>query len=140
MQGMFPRFKRRLSDAPEPSPTVVAEGVTFNGDLIAPGAVLISGNVRGDGQIGGLLQLARQASWTGEVHAAAAVIAGRLEGCLKVTGALELGSKALIRGRVIAKSLAVARGAVIEGDILITSGEPIQQFEEQRGRAIEKAA
>jgi cytoskeletal protein CcmA (bactofilin family) len=61
-----------------------------------------------------------------------AVIAGRVTGAITVEGKLELGAQAVIRGRVSAKSLAIARGAVIEGDILVTSGAPIVQFEEKR--------
>ena len=49
-----------------------------------------------------------------------------------VADRLEVGSAAVIRGQVSAKSLAIARGAVIEGDIMVTSGEPIVQFEEKR--------
>jgi cytoskeletal protein CcmA (bactofilin family) len=60
------------------------------------------------------------------------VVAGELVGSLAVTDRLEVGAAAVIRGRVSARSLAIARGAVIEGDILVTSGEPIVQFEEKR--------
>jgi cytoskeletal protein CcmA (bactofilin family) len=49
-----------------------------------------------------------------------------------VSDRLEVGSAAVIKGRLTAKSLAIARGAVIEGDIQVTSGEPIVQFEEKR--------
>ena len=38
-----------------------------------------------------------------------------------------------IRGRVSARSIAMARGATIDGDVIVTSGEPIVQFEEKRG-------
>ena len=60
------------------------------------------------------------------------MVAGELIGSLDVADRLEVGSAAVIRGRVSARSLAIARGAVIEGDILVTSGEPIVQFEEKR--------
>jgi len=39
----------------------------------------------------------------------------------------------VIRGRVSARSIALARGATIDGDVIITSGEPIVEFEEKRG-------
>jgi cytoskeletal protein CcmA (bactofilin family) len=39
----------------------------------------------------------------------------------------------VIRGRVSARSIAMARGATIDGDVIVTSGEPIVQFEEKRG-------
>jgi cytoskeletal protein CcmA (bactofilin family) len=123
---------RRLSDRRNGPPTVIGEGVTFRGDLVAPGAVMLSGAVRGDGDIGGTLSIGREASWDGQVRARAAVIAGRLTGSIVVTECLEVGAAAVIKGQISAKSLAIARGAVIEGDILVTSGEPIVQFEEKR--------
>ena len=63
---------------------------------------------------------------------ARAVVAGRLTGSIVVTDRLEVGAAAVIKGPVSAKSLAIARGAVIEGDMLVTSGEPVVQFEEKR--------
>lgn len=129
---MVDELKRRLADRTNGSPTVLAQGVTFTGDLVAPGALVLSGTVRGDGDIGGTLSIARGARWEGQVRARTAVVAGELIGSLIVTDRLEVGAAAVVRGRVTARSLAIARGAVIEGDILVTSGEPIVQFEEKR--------
>jgi cytoskeletal protein CcmA (bactofilin family) len=123
---------RRLSDRSNGPPTVIGAGVNFRGDIIAPGAVMLSGSVTGDGDVGGMLSIAREASWEGQVRARSAVIAGKLTGGLMVEDRLEVGSAAVIKGHVTAKSLAIARGAVIEGDIQVTSGEPIVQFEEKR--------
>ncbi|MGC4029027.1 MAG: polymer-forming cytoskeletal protein [Steroidobacteraceae bacterium] len=124
--------KRRFGDRLNGPPTVIGAGVTMNGDLIAPGAVMVCGQVRGDGQIGGTLSIAKGAHWEGEVRTQAAVIAGSLTGNLTVRDKLELGAAAVIRGSVQAGTLAIARGAVIEGDTLVTSGAPITRFEEKR--------
>lgn len=123
---------RRLSDRRGGPPTVIGAGVSFRGDLIAPGAVMLSGNVKGDGDIGGTLSIGRDAHWEGQVRASSAVIAGRLTGSIEVTGQLEVGAAAVITGQVTARTLAIARGAVIEGEILVTSGAPVVQFEEKR--------
>ena len=123
---------RRITDRSNGPPTVIGAGVIFRGDIIAPGAVMLSGSVHGDGDVGGMLSIARGAHWEGQVRARSAVIAGQLTGSIMVADRLEVGSAAVIRGQVSAKSLAIARGAVIEGDIMVTSGEPIVQFEEKR--------
>ena len=125
---------RRITDRRGGSPTVIAPGVSFRGDVIAPGSVLLSGTVRGDGEIGGTLSIARDAVWEGKVRASAAVIAGTLTGSIEVTGALEVGNTARIKGGVTARTLAIARGAVIEGEMHVTSGEAIVSFEEKRHR------
>ena len=126
---------RRLTDRSNGPPTVIGAGVQFRGDIIAPGPVMLSGSVQGDGDVGGMLTIARDAHWEGQVRARAGVVAGRLTGSIAVTDRLEVGANAVIKGTVSAKSLAIARGAVIEGDILVTSGEPVVQFEEKRARA-----
>jgi len=125
--------RRRLLDRLGATPTVLAEGSQVIGYLIIPGGLVVSGLVRGDGQIGAALQIARGASWEGRVMAQCAVVAGTLVGELLVTDKLEIGAKAVIRGRVTARTVAIARGAQLDGELNVTSGEPIVQFEEKRG-------
>jgi cytoskeletal protein CcmA (bactofilin family) len=123
---------RRLRDRRDGAPTVIGTGVSFRGDIIAPGAVMMSGNVHGDGDIGGTLAISRGSHWEGHIKARDAIIAGSLTGGIEVTQQLEVGSAAVIKGNVIARTLAIARGAVIEGEIQVTSGAPVVQFEEKR--------
>jgi cytoskeletal protein CcmA (bactofilin family) len=123
---------RRLADRRGGPPTVIGPGVSLRGDLIAPASVLLSGNVRGDGDIGGTLSIAREAHWEGQVRATSAVVAGRITGSISVTEQLEVGAHAVIKGEVTARTLAIARGAVIEGEIHVTSGAAIVSFEEKR--------
>ncbi|MDR2214306.1 MAG: polymer-forming cytoskeletal protein [Nevskiaceae bacterium] len=127
-----------MSDAPKrsasernnaASPTVIPEGAQVHGDVRAPGAVMLSGTVRGDGDVGGRLSIAKGASWEGMVKAREAVIAGSVIGGLVVEGKLEAGPQAVIRGHVSAKVLAIADGAVVEGDITITSDASIVPLE-----------
>ena len=124
---------RRVSDRSGGPPTVIGPGVSFRGDMIVPGSVVLSGTVRGDGDIGGMLSIARDALWEGKVRAGAAVIAGSLVGSIEVSGALEVGQTAKIKGQVTARTMAIAQGAVIEGEMQVTSGDPIVRFEEKRG-------
>jgi cytoskeletal protein CcmA (bactofilin family) len=123
---------RRSNDYDKGPPTVVSVGVEIVGDIRAPGAVMLCGSVKGDGDIGGALSIAKGAQWEGTLRAREAVVAGRLIGALTVEGKLEVGSQAVIQGRVSARTLAIADGAVIEGDILVTSNTPIMQYEEKR--------
>lgn len=124
---------RRVADRSGGPPTVIGPGASLRGDMIVPGSVVLSGTVRGDGDIGGTLSIARDALWEGKVRAASAVIAGSLVGSIEVSGALEVGQTARITGQVTARSLAIAEGAVIEGEMQVTSGDPIVRFEEKRG-------
>jgi len=123
--------KRRLIDSIGDSPTFVAEGVRLTGDLETPGPLVICGAVREDGRVGGTLRMSVTGQWEGEIHAAAAVIAGRITGRLVVEHKLEIGATAVIRADIIAQSIAVAKGAIIDGAVTVTSGQVVE-FEEKR--------
>jgi cytoskeletal protein CcmA (bactofilin family) len=137
---MIESLKRRLVDQVGKSPTFVAEGSQLTGDLETPGPLVVSGTVRGDGRVGGALHMAVTARWEGEIHARAAVIAGKVIGKLVVAEKLEIGTSAVIHADVVARSIAVAKGAIIDGTVTVTSGQPIVQFEEKRGAAAEVAS
>jgi len=124
--------RRRMLDQLGDSPTFVAPGSRVSGDLETLGPLVVCGAVRGDGRIGGALSMSANSEWHGEVHARAAVIAGHLTGRLVVAEKLEVGSTAVIQAEVIARTIAIARGAVIEGAVTVTSGQPVMRFDEKR--------
>jgi cytoskeletal protein CcmA (bactofilin family) len=126
-------LKRRLIDQVGDSPTFIAEGSRLTGDLETSGPLVMCGAVRGDGRVGGALSMAVTAEWQGEIHAAAAVIAGKISGKLVVADKLEVGATAVIHADIVARSIAVAKGAIIDGAVTVTSGQPVVQFEEKRG-------
>jgi cytoskeletal protein CcmA (bactofilin family) len=125
-------LKRRVIDQLGDSPTFISEGSRLTGDLETSGPLVMCGAVRGDGRVGGALSMAVTAEWQGEIHAAAAVIAGKVSGKLVVEDKLEVGATAVIHADIVARSIAVAKGAVIDGAVTVTSGEPVVQFEEKR--------
>jgi cytoskeletal protein CcmA (bactofilin family) len=115
------------------APTFIAAGCRVTGDIETAGPVVVCGAVRGDGKIGGSLHMARDSAWEGEIHARDAVVAGSISGKLIVAGKLEIGACAVLRADVVARSIAVAKGAIVEGAMQVTSGQPIVRFEEKRG-------
>jgi cytoskeletal protein CcmA (bactofilin family) len=129
---MSETFKRRLIDQIGDAPTFVAEGSRMTGDLETAGPLVVCGSIRGDGRVGGALRMAVTAEWEGEIHAQAAVIAGKVTGRLVVEDKLEVGMTAVIRADIVTRSIAVAKGAVIDGAVTVTSGEPVVHFEEKR--------
>ncbi len=125
-------LERRFINRSAGTPTVLGASTSFVGDVRGSGTFVVYGEVRGDGDIQGSLNLAASARWHGHVHAQQAVIAGHITGSLIVEGRLEIGYTAVIHGRVSASSIAIATGAVVDGEIETTSGAPIQQFAEKR--------
>jgi cytoskeletal protein CcmA (bactofilin family) len=53
-------------------------------------------------------------------------------GKIVVEDKLEISASAVISGEIVAKILAIANGARIEGEVTVTSGKPILKFEEKR--------
>ena len=124
--------KRRFFDLHSAAPTVISAGSVIVGDVRGEGDYVVFGEVHGDGELGGGFNLAATGVWNGHVRALAAIIAGKITGGLAVKGKLEIGYTAVIRGSVSARTIAIAKGAIVEGDIEVTSGVPVQEFEEKR--------
>jgi cytoskeletal protein CcmA (bactofilin family) len=124
--------KRRLADRLGMSPTVISESTTVVGDVVTHGPLMVSGHVQGNGRIGGTLSVGKSAHWEGDITAKQAVLAGKVTGKIVVEDKLEISSSAVIHGEIVAKILAIANGARIEGEVTVTSGKPILKFEEKR--------
>jgi len=129
---MIQTLKRRLIDQIGDSPTFVSEGSRLTGDLETSGPLVMCGAVRGDGRVAGALRMSATAEWHGEIHAQAAVVAGKISGKLVVEDKLEVGATAVLHADIVARRIAVAKGAIIDGAVTVTSGEPVVEFEEKR--------
>ena len=124
--------KRRLVDRLGMSPTVISESSTVVGDVETQGPLMVSGRVQGNGRVGGTLSMSKSAHWVGDITARQAVLAGHVVGKIVVEDKLEISASAVISGEIVAKILAIANGARIEGEVTVTSGKPILKFEEKR--------
>jgi cytoskeletal protein CcmA (bactofilin family) len=124
--------KRRLADRLGMSPTVISESTTVVGDIETRGPLMVSGQVRGNGKVGGMLSVSKSADWQGDISAKSAVLAGRITGRIYIEDKLEVSASAVISGEITAKVLAIANGARIEGEVTVTSGKAILKFDEKR--------
>jgi cytoskeletal protein CcmA (bactofilin family) len=124
---------RRFLDRTSASPTMIGVGSVFVGNLSGTGPFVVAGEVHGDGELMGDLNVAPGGGWMGNIRTRSALIAGRITGSLHVLEKLEIGHSAVIRGSVSARQIAIAKGAVVHGDIEVTSGDPVILFEEKRG-------
>jgi cytoskeletal protein CcmA (bactofilin family) len=125
--------RRRLADRVSSSPTFIGSGSRFTGDLECASDLMVGGSVIGDGDVRGALTLSDGGRWEGEIRCGNAVIAGEVDGSVTVAEKLELRATARVKGSLKARSIAVAKGAIIEGDMAVTSGKPVVHFEEKRG-------
>jgi cytoskeletal protein CcmA (bactofilin family) len=125
------RFLERTLQASATATFIAADSV-FVGNIRGRGQFVVFGEVQGDGDLDGGLNLSARGRWIGNIRAHEAVIAGKIEGSLEITGKLEIGGTAVIHGSVSARTLAIAKGAIIDGEMVVTSGTAILQFEEKR--------
>ena len=124
--------RRRLLDRLGSTPSLIAQHTRLVGDIETEGALIVNGNVQGNGRIGGEVSISSGAQWEGDLHADCAVIAGTVIGNIVVDDKLEIGASARLRGGVSAKRIAIALGAQVEGEMVCTSAEPIVEFTEKR--------
>jgi len=124
--------KRRFWEHRSASATFIGPESVFIGNIRGSGQFVVCGEIHGDGELQDGLNLSITGRWHGNIRARRAIIAGKITGDLNVEEKLEIGYTAVIRGRVSAGSVAIAKGAIVDGEIEVTSGEPAQLFEEKR--------
>jgi cytoskeletal protein CcmA (bactofilin family) len=125
--------KRRFLEGGSATPTFIGAGSVFVGNIRSAGDMVVCGEVYGDGDLKGALNLSVTGVWHGFIQARQAIVAGKITGGLSVEGKLEIGRNAVIRGKVSARTIAIAKGAIVDGDIEVTSDSPLLEFEEKRG-------
>jgi cytoskeletal protein CcmA (bactofilin family) len=119
-------------DTSSASPTFIGAETVFIGNIRGTGQFVVSGEVHGDGELEGGLNLSASGTWNGFIQAQQAIIAGKITGGLSVKDKLEIGYTAVIHGKVTARTVAIAKGAVVDGEIEVTSDAPVVRFEEKR--------
>lgn len=137
MPGLFHwgrRKKRRFSDGLFPVSDRIAPGTAFRGTLQGRGNLLVCGEVHGNGEIDGGLVVAPGARWKGNVLAHRILIAGEVDGDVTALERLELAASARITGNLASPAIAIAEGAVHEGQIRAPKKSQLTRFSERRGR------
>jgi len=124
-------FKRRVSDTNRQT-TYIAASTKITGTITGQGAYVFCGAVEGNCDIAGPLTLAEGGRWKGTMKAVDIVVAGTVEGDVVAKQRVEIAGTARITGSLAGNSIAVAEGAIIEGEIKVTSGEPLTKFQEKR--------
>jgi cytoskeletal protein CcmA (bactofilin family) len=125
-------FKRRIKDASAGPTTYIAASTKIVGTISGQGPYVFCGTVEGDCDINGPLTLAPGAVWRGTLKASDVVVAGTVEGDVIAQQRVEISGTARVTGSLSGNSIAVAEGAVIEGDIKVTNGQQPVQYQEKR--------
>jgi cytoskeletal protein CcmA (bactofilin family) len=125
-------FNRRIRDSASGPATYIAEGATLTGTLKGRGSYVVCGTFDGNCDVDGPVTLAAGGSWKGILKAVDVVIAGKVDGDVIASQRVEVVGTAHVTGSITGNSIAVAEGAVIAGDIKVTSGATPVAFTEKR--------
>ena len=129
----MPAFgKRRISDKSTGPTTIIAAGCVLDGSLSGDNDFLLSGKVIGNSDLSGVVTITPEGEWSGTLKAGHVVISGTVEGDVIASGSIEITSTARINGTVTGDTIAVAEGAVIQGDMKILGKNAGGRFVEKR--------
>jgi cytoskeletal protein CcmA (bactofilin family) len=125
-------FRRRIQDSASGPTTYIGPQSRISGMVVGKGAYVFCGRVEGDCDIEGPVTLGEGGYWVGTLKATDVVIAGVVDGDVVADQRVEVAGTARIAGSLAGHSIAVAEGAVIEGEIRIRSGAAATEFTEKR--------
>ena len=100
-------------------PTIIARGVTLEGNFQGQGDVVVEGQVKGSLTTTGSLTVGPEAVIEAEVRAAEASIAGTVQGNMTITNRCEVRSTAKLIGDVTAQVIAIEAGASFQGRLIV---------------------
>jgi cytoskeletal protein CcmA (bactofilin family) len=102
----------------------LGSGVTIEGKMEGSGDVRIAGKFKGDIQIKGNLNIQKGAHLAAKINAEAITIEGELEGTVVASGQVTLAESGQVIGDLKAKTLAVAAGSRMRGNVEFGWNEP----------------
>jgi cytoskeletal protein CcmA (bactofilin family) len=120
---------RRTLDKVEGFATTIGPEAHFIGTIDGKGHYIIHGRVEGDCNLNGTLVIGEHGLWQGDIVAENILVAGRIEGAVRARDKMEMISTAHIRGSLTAPVIAIAEGAIHEGEVQM--GE-VKRFTSQR--------
>jgi len=123
---------RRTLDKVSKFTTVVGEGATFRGSFSGAANFVIHGTVQGNCDIDGTLLVMEEGHVQGNLKSTVMVVSGQVEGDISATEKLEMRSTARIKGNIYCDKLAIAAGAIHDGEVHMHGGIAITEFDERR--------
>jgi cytoskeletal protein CcmA (bactofilin family) len=117
MSTSSPAGRRSPPGPAERRTTVVSAGSTFRGDLVSSDPVEVHGTVEGDCQVSARFTVAEGARIFGNIDAATLVVSGEVVAGMLTAERIEIRPTAHVSATLRARVVAIAEGAVFEGDV-----------------------
>jgi len=123
---------RRLRDQASGPATLISPGCKITGIISGEGDFQISGEIDGDCDLNGSVSITKSGYWKGTIRAATIVVSGTVDGNIESAGGVEISDTARITGTVTGQAIAVAEGAIVEGEMKTTGITDPLEFKEKR--------
>ena len=118
---MFGRTRTKLRPLPEPKMpgegTVIGQGMDWQGDLVAAEDVLVYGILVGNIESTCQVRVERSGRVRGRISAAHVVVVGTVDGDVAAARRIEVESTGQVLGEVAARSVTLAEGARVSGQV-----------------------
>jgi cytoskeletal protein CcmA (bactofilin family) len=124
-----PQIPRRVPDIPSPASVkageadiegkrlVIGRAITLSGEIAGCERLLVEGKVQATLREVKMLEVGANGSFSGTATVDSASVAGTFEGTLQVSGHLEIGPGATVKGTVSYGTIAVANGGKLLGTV-----------------------
>lgn len=115
--------KRTSAEAPAVTAglSIVAFGMTVQGDLESQGTIKVEGGVNGHIRSQAQVLVARDGAVVGDIEAREVIVGGVVQGSIHAEERVEVQSGAAVEGDITTRRILVAEGAVLNG--LVHMGE-----------------
>lgn len=102
------------------------KNLKIKGNVSGGGDLIILGELEGEFDLNGKLQVAEHASINGNVKANDIIVKGNIQGTLSAVGKIQLDAMAKVKGHLNCSKISVMEGALIDGEINM-SGQSAQK-------------
>jgi len=97
--------------------TYLGKGIRVIGDVKGTDTLVCEGEIQGNIDVEGLVQIAPAGKVEGRLRAREAAIAGVVRGDIATQGRLKLQATCRVQGDVVAPKLVIEAGAVLDGEV-----------------------
>jgi len=126
-----PKHRRTLDQVDEFT-SMLGPQSSYTGVFQGKDNYIVYGEVQGECDIEGTLVLGQGGRWRGNIRAVNVVIAGDVQGDIHAAAKLELAGTARVRGKITSPIVAMAQGAVHDGQLRMTKSTHVTRFNERR--------
>jgi cytoskeletal protein CcmA (bactofilin family) len=123
---------RRLSDALGEAATVIGPNIRVKGAVESDDTIDIVGTLEGTARTTGLVRVRTSGRVVGDITAGRLIVEGEVEAGTLQAERIEIGISGRVRAALRARSVAIAEGALFEGNVNMDGATAPTSFTEKR--------